>query len=101
MFTVTGTRQAPGAASPQAMNGGALDFGGVLAGSAMLLVEAVAGAIAGAGMLIDDAARAAAAWRKRAAERRHLAELDDYLLRDIGIDRARALDEAEKPFWRT
>ncbi|MEQ8602229.1 MAG: DUF1127 domain-containing protein [Marivibrio sp.] len=95
MFTVNGTRQAPGAASP-----GAMDFGGVMAGSAMLLVEAVAGAIAGAGMLIDDAARAGAKWRKRAAERRHLAELDDYLLRDIGIDRTRALGEADKPFWR-
>jgi uncharacterized protein YjiS (DUF1127 family) len=31
--------------------------------------------------------------------RRQLAELDDRLLRDIGIDRARARYEAEKGFW--
>jgi len=31
--------------------------------------------------------------------RRQLAELDDRLLRDIGIDRARARFEAEKGFW--
>ncbi len=31
--------------------------------------------------------------------RRQLAELDDRLLRDIGIDRARARFEADKSFW--
>lgn len=31
--------------------------------------------------------------------RRQLAELDDRLLRDIGIDRARARYEADKGFW--
>lgn len=31
--------------------------------------------------------------------RRQLAELDDRLLRDIGIDRAKARCEAEKGFW--
>ena len=31
--------------------------------------------------------------------RRQLAELDDRLLRDIGVDRARARFEAEKGFW--
>jgi uncharacterized protein YjiS (DUF1127 family) len=31
--------------------------------------------------------------------RRQLAELDDRLLRDIGIDRGRAQYEAEKGFW--
>ncbi len=31
--------------------------------------------------------------------RRQLAELDDRLLRDIGIDRAKARHEAEKGFW--
>jgi uncharacterized protein YjiS (DUF1127 family) len=31
--------------------------------------------------------------------RRQLAELDDRLLRDIGIDRARASYEAHKGFW--
>ena len=31
--------------------------------------------------------------------RRQLAELDDRLLRDIGIDRGRARHEASKGFW--
>ena len=31
--------------------------------------------------------------------RRQLAELDDRLLRDIGIDRARARFEADKGYW--
>ena len=31
--------------------------------------------------------------------RRQLAELDDRMLRDIGIDRAKARFEAEKGFW--
>ena len=31
--------------------------------------------------------------------RRQLAELDDRLLRDIGLDRARARFEAEKGYW--
>ena len=31
--------------------------------------------------------------------RRQLAELDDRLLRDIGIDRAKARFEADKGFW--
>jgi uncharacterized protein YjiS (DUF1127 family) len=29
-----------------------------------------------------------------------LAELNDYLLRDIGVSREEALREAQKPFWR-
>jgi len=32
--------------------------------------------------------------------RRQLAELDQRLLRDIGIDRATALDEAQRSVWQ-
>jgi uncharacterized protein YjiS (DUF1127 family) len=39
-------------------------------------------------------------WLYRARSRRMLASLDDRMLRDIGIDRARADGEAGKPFWR-
>ena len=39
-------------------------------------------------------------WQGRATLRRHLAGLDDRLLRDIGMDRRQALTEASKPFWR-
>jgi uncharacterized protein YjiS (DUF1127 family) len=35
-------------------------------------------------------------WRQR----RLLAQLDERMLRDIGISRSQALAEADKPFWR-
>lgn len=38
-------------------------------------------------------------WARRRHDRRVLAELDERLLRDIGIDRQAALREAERPFW--
>ena len=39
-------------------------------------------------------------WRRRARERRHLAEFSDAMLKDIGISRADAMAEFDKPFWR-
>ncbi len=39
-------------------------------------------------------------WLERERERRQLAALDHHLLRDIGITRCDALEEANKPFWR-
>jgi hypothetical protein len=36
----------------------------------------------------------------RGSQRRALSELDDHLLRDIGITRLQALREAGKPIWR-
>ncbi len=39
-------------------------------------------------------------WQARANERRHLAEMDPRILADIGLNRADALKEASKPFWR-
>ena len=36
----------------------------------------------------------------RSRGRSSLIELDDRLLRDIGISRAEALRESDKPFWR-
>ncbi len=39
-------------------------------------------------------------WQERAAQRAHLAALEDHLLKDIGIGRAQADREAAKPFWR-
>ncbi len=39
-------------------------------------------------------------WQGRVAGRRHLLELDDRLLDDMGIDRVAAEAEAAKPFWR-
>jgi uncharacterized protein YjiS (DUF1127 family) len=39
-------------------------------------------------------------WAERASERRHLAELDDHLLRDIGLNPADVEAVTTKPFWR-
>ena len=41
-------------------------------------------------------------WLDRSRQRKQLgelAELNDYLLKDIGVSREEALREAEKPFW--
>jgi uncharacterized protein YjiS (DUF1127 family) len=46
--------------------------------------------------LLADGIRAVA---RRWRERRILEELDDRILRDIGISRSEALYEARKPFW--
>ena len=45
-------------------------------------------------------AEAALAWHERARQRRALLQLSDHMLRDIGIARAEAVGEADKPFWR-
>lgn len=40
-------------------------------------------------------------WQERAAERAHLAALDDRLLKDIGLSRADVERETSIPFWRS
>lgn len=39
-------------------------------------------------------------WQERAQRRRSLDEMDDRLLRDIGLTRSMIEAEANKPFWR-
>ena len=41
-----------------------------------------------------------ALWRERSRTRTHLAELDDHMLRDIGLSHELAEHEYRKPFWR-
>ena len=41
-----------------------------------------------------------AQWVDRVRQRQALADLDDRLLRDIGITRLDAARECDKPFWR-
>ena len=38
-------------------------------------------------------------WLQRARQRRQLGQLEDWQLRDIGITREAAANEARKPFW--
>jgi uncharacterized protein YjiS (DUF1127 family) len=40
------------------------------------------------------------AWQDRMRQRRHLAGMEERMLRDIGLTRADVTVEAEKPFWR-
>lgn len=39
-------------------------------------------------------------WDQRARTRKHLNNLDDYHLKDIGITRGEACTEANRPFWK-
>ncbi len=39
-------------------------------------------------------------WQARASERHRLAELEAYLLADMGLTRADVTGECNKPFWR-
>jgi uncharacterized protein YjiS (DUF1127 family) len=38
-------------------------------------------------------------WYDRVRQRRHLQALDEHMLKDIGLTRADAEMEANKPFW--
>lgn len=50
--------------------------------------------------VVDGLLTCLVAWNRRAIERRALRRLDDHLLRDIGLDRARMEEMAARPFWR-
>lgn len=50
--------------------------------------------------LFRDVGDCVALWQRRWKSRRDLRRLDERLLRDIGVDRRAALEEACKPFWR-
>jgi len=39
-------------------------------------------------------------WNERSRQRQALAELDDHLLKDVGILRSAAAVEISRPFWR-
>lgn len=44
--------------------------------------------------------RAVLFWVEQSRQRRALSELDDRLLRDIGLTREEALQECANPFWK-
>lgn len=54
----------------------------------------------GLGCLFFAALQTVEVWYERSRQRRRLAQLDDHLLRDIGIDRLAAMEEVTKPFWQ-
>lgn len=39
-------------------------------------------------------------WWERSEQRRHLAQLDGRMLRDIGVSQAEAYQESQKWFWQ-
>ena len=39
-------------------------------------------------------------WLERVHQRRHLAQLSDHMLKDIGLTRVDVEAELSKPFWR-
>ena len=41
-----------------------------------------------------------AKWQHNYSSRIYLEELSDHMLKDIGVSRSEARDEASKPFWR-
>lgn len=49
---------------------------------------------------IASAMRLLTFYRERNASRQALREMEDHLLRDIGLTREQAMIEARKPFWR-
>lgn len=51
------------------------------------------------GTAIDDVATMLFAWHERARQRRELLSLNDRELHDIGLSRADAVGEGDKPFW--
>lgn len=74
-----------------------------LQGNECVTVTEIAASDRSAGPRAGWATRAASKmkrWRSRARGRRELLRLDDHLLSDIGVNRAQALEEALKPFWR-
>jgi uncharacterized protein YjiS (DUF1127 family) len=42
---------------------------------------------------------AIAEWRKRARQRDELANLDDWMRRDLGVSEADVWNEVRRPFW--
>ncbi|MHA1536569.1 MAG: DUF1127 domain-containing protein [Alphaproteobacteria bacterium] len=55
---------------------------------------------AGFGATVRRGAGMLAKWQERVNSRHALLKLDDRMLRDIGVSRADAVSESDKPFWR-
>ena len=52
------------------------------------------------GALLGDATAMINVWRFRRGERRTIRQLDDHMLRDIGVDRFSAEEIGARAFWK-
>ncbi|WP_374446054.1 DUF1127 domain-containing protein [Stella sp.] len=52
------------------------------------------------GALLQRAFSLLVEWNDRYRQRVHLGQLDDRMLRDMGLTRTDAIGEYDKPFWR-
>jgi uncharacterized protein YjiS (DUF1127 family) len=52
------------------------------------------------GSLAASSLRHVLTWWERSRQRRALAAVDDWILKDIGVSRADAMREHDKAFWR-
>jgi uncharacterized protein YjiS (DUF1127 family) len=53
------------------------------------------------GALLSDAASVINVWRWRRRERRAIGQLDDHMLRDVGLSRLAAEEIAARAFWKS
>jgi uncharacterized protein YjiS (DUF1127 family) len=53
-----------------------------------------------AGDLLVQAYERVLSWLDRVHQRRHLAQLSDHMLKDVGLTRADVEAETSKPFWQ-
>jgi len=52
------------------------------------------------GSLVGALGRRILTWWERSRQRRALQALDDWALKDVGLSRADAMRECDKPFWQ-
>lgn len=75
-------------------------FVSVMTSTSELMVRSIGDAADGINSLFDSIAEQISVWHTRVEQRKHLLELDDRLLHDLGLTRADAIVESRKPFWR-
>lgn len=75
-------------------------MGGALFDTADVFVSGIGGVIDGLQASLRTVGDVVVKWHARSVQRRHLMELDDRLLADMGMDRVDARNEGDKPFWR-
>ena len=76
-------------------------FVGVLSGLSNSFVGSVSDILTAIATLVSAAFTAIKTWHYRSVQRNHLLELDNRQLDDIGLNRGQAMQEANKPFWRS